>query len=657
MSRSLLPKLLRRLTVVVVVVIGGFVLSGFLSAHPVLAQANPTLSNFATETGLVDQIDVRTYVIRFIQFLLGFLGLLAVGIVLYGGYLYMTSAGNEQQVELARMVLRNGLIGLAIILLSAAIVGIVMYYFGIGGAGNNGGPGRPPGPCTNCISLGGGIIEDHYPRRGQRDVPRNTRLSISFKEPMLVVEDTVPGDDATDDDTAEAKSFIIDAHKAGGVWTGDLNPAIFVLDKENATVAAPVAMRVATNDQRTFSLYPLDLIGSAEEPIEYKALVKGGSAGLTKATNQAALGAQGYDWLFTTSTIIDTTPPRVVDIYPLDGNLKTPRNAVVQVVFDEAVDPISASGKTTDGFENLSVSGAAAVNGTFTIGAGYKIVEFLSDQRCGVNSCGEDIFCLPAEETMTSVVRAATLASNTAACPPASQPPAGSAATGNPSLACSPAPDGSIYDGVVDMAGNSLDGKPGTPEVVPSGNGTSEGPGADDFTWGFETSPDVIKDGPIIERVAPAPAPQAGSEDVDLAAPFEAEFNRRLSVVRTRNNLSPVKIFENQVEYGPHWHDQTTAGLCSISSAQACSVDQDCPGGTADLCGRTTLSINHLPLAESTDTLEVVYQPRISSAVRDALQNCFWPGVGPVPNSLYPGVTPSDRSSPPWPPSDNFDTY
>ena len=65
--------------------------------------------------------DLRVSIMRIVQIALGFVGFLAVLIVLYGGFVWMTSAGNPERLERAKAILRNGAIGLIIILLSFAI--------------------------------------------------------------------------------------------------------------------------------------------------------------------------------------------------------------------------------------------------------------------------------------------------------------------------------------------------------------------------------------------------------------------------------------------------------------------------------------------------------------------------------------------------------
>lgn len=57
---------------------------------------------------------------------LGFAGVIAVVFIIVGGYMYLTSAGNEEGAEKGRKVLTNAIIGLIIIILSATIIRIVV---------------------------------------------------------------------------------------------------------------------------------------------------------------------------------------------------------------------------------------------------------------------------------------------------------------------------------------------------------------------------------------------------------------------------------------------------------------------------------------------------------------------------------------------------
>ncbi len=65
-------------------------------------------------------------VIRLIGWVLGLLGIIAVIMVLWGGFQWMVSGGNEERVDRAKKTLSGAIVGLIIILLAWAIVRFVL---------------------------------------------------------------------------------------------------------------------------------------------------------------------------------------------------------------------------------------------------------------------------------------------------------------------------------------------------------------------------------------------------------------------------------------------------------------------------------------------------------------------------------------------------
>lgn len=70
--------------------------------------------------------DVRETAARIINVALGFLGIIAVVIVLLGGFKYMIAGGNEEKTSEAKKLIVSGIIGLAIILSAWAITSFVI---------------------------------------------------------------------------------------------------------------------------------------------------------------------------------------------------------------------------------------------------------------------------------------------------------------------------------------------------------------------------------------------------------------------------------------------------------------------------------------------------------------------------------------------------
>jgi Zn-dependent protease with chaperone function len=70
--------------------------------------------------------DIRVTIARIINVALGMLGIVAVVIVLSGGFRWMTASGDEGKVDEAKKIITAGVIGLAIILSAYAIAQFVI---------------------------------------------------------------------------------------------------------------------------------------------------------------------------------------------------------------------------------------------------------------------------------------------------------------------------------------------------------------------------------------------------------------------------------------------------------------------------------------------------------------------------------------------------
>ncbi len=70
--------------------------------------------------------DPRTMITQIINVLLTLLGIVAVVIVLLGGFKWMTAGGNEDKVGEAKKILGAGIIGLVIILAAWGIAAFVL---------------------------------------------------------------------------------------------------------------------------------------------------------------------------------------------------------------------------------------------------------------------------------------------------------------------------------------------------------------------------------------------------------------------------------------------------------------------------------------------------------------------------------------------------
>ncbi|HNX11267.1 MAG TPA: pilin [bacterium] len=93
-----------------------------LQAH---AAIDPGLNVINDEIQLGSE-DPRAIVARIINTMMLFLGIIAVVIILLGGFKWMTAAGNEENISQAKKIMGAGIIGLVIILASWGIAQFIL---------------------------------------------------------------------------------------------------------------------------------------------------------------------------------------------------------------------------------------------------------------------------------------------------------------------------------------------------------------------------------------------------------------------------------------------------------------------------------------------------------------------------------------------------
>ena len=81
---------------------------------------------------LTQETNLRDYIVNVVNFVLGFLGLVAIIMVIYGGFLYVTAAGEEEKTTKGKKSVTYAMIGIVIILISFALVNTVIKGVGKG---------------------------------------------------------------------------------------------------------------------------------------------------------------------------------------------------------------------------------------------------------------------------------------------------------------------------------------------------------------------------------------------------------------------------------------------------------------------------------------------------------------------------------------------
>lgn len=98
-------------------------------ANAAMAQSgfiNTTDNPGAVASATGGETSARALILTIVNFFLGFLGLIAVLMVIYGGVLIVTSQGNAEAAGKGKKILAYAAIGIVIILLSFAFVSTIL---------------------------------------------------------------------------------------------------------------------------------------------------------------------------------------------------------------------------------------------------------------------------------------------------------------------------------------------------------------------------------------------------------------------------------------------------------------------------------------------------------------------------------------------------
>ena len=279
---------------------------GFLfGADSVMAQALDTgLGEF--DPGLGQQ-DIRVIIGNIIRIFLGFLGVIAVIIIIYGGFLWMFAFGREENLKKAQRTIVNGAIGLVIILSAYAIAHFTINaILDATGAGDTSSSSYSDGP--------GG--------------PSGTPFGSGFNLESVVPSGAVP-----------IRNVVVQVGFSSNVDSSTVNNNIAVRQVGAETPVAGVFSTsgpVVTFTPSEACPSPFEAWSCFDADTAYEVEVASG----LKGTNGSfvSCGFSGCINTFVTGDIIDTAPPVVTITYPDDGAhvSVSPDVAVTMNVTDDA---------------------------------------------------------------------------------------------------------------------------------------------------------------------------------------------------------------------------------------------------------------------------------------------------------------------------------
>jgi hypothetical protein len=306
--------------------------------------------------------DPRIIIARIINIVLLFLGVIAVGLIIYAGFIWMTSAGNDEKIEEAKKILKNAIIGLVIILSSWGIATFILNRL-LQATGSNGSIWTGSSGNSSLVgtgAIGACTIERVYPENGQNNIARNTVIIVSFKETLRldsVCQDAIGISCVCDDDSC--KYINPDNIRIFRTDLGD-NCGTDTCPVDNTNVSDAVIK--ASGDRKTFIISPLALLGVSEGNIEYEVKL---TNGLLKDNNDSIFktcNTDSFQWGFEVSNNLDLTPPQVVQggIFPLPDNENDIINQLEVAVAAEASIQVQACPNI---YQAATITGVTPITG------------------------------------------------------------------------------------------------------------------------------------------------------------------------------------------------------------------------------------------------------------------------------------------------------
>jgi hypothetical protein len=261
-----------------------------LSGSYVLAQdanVGGLTNEFAAQAGF-GTTDIRLTIASIIRIVMGLLGIIATLIVLYGGFIWMTAAGNEEKITKAKKILIGGVIGLIITVssfgISYFVINNLLQATGGGGTGTGPGPGPGPGPTESFV------IRSITPQ-GNISI-RNAVVRIIFNRDV--------------DPATVAGNIIISKTSDDSNVTGTLVTSGAMVE------FTPAAVCPAPNqDRKCF-----------DGNTEFSVNINNGASGVKSAdgkTLTCGLGGANCEGYFTTGNLVDVAAPDITITSPFNG--------------------------------------------------------------------------------------------------------------------------------------------------------------------------------------------------------------------------------------------------------------------------------------------------------------------------------------------------
>lgn len=76
------------------------------------------------------EVDFIVILGKYVNGLLGLMGILFLVLIMYGGFMWMSAAGNEDRVTKAKKIIIGSTLGIAVIMLALMLTHFILFIFG-----------------------------------------------------------------------------------------------------------------------------------------------------------------------------------------------------------------------------------------------------------------------------------------------------------------------------------------------------------------------------------------------------------------------------------------------------------------------------------------------------------------------------------------------
>jgi cysteine-rich repeat protein len=279
------------------------------------------------ETIKLPDTDPRVIAVRIINVALGLIGIILVSLIIYAGFVYMTSGGEAEKTTRAKKIITNSIIGLVIILSAWAITRFVIERLltattdGTGGVGGSGGGG----PGGGFGGGGGGqpfVVKSVTPT-GNVSI-RNVQVKIVFNKPV---------------DEASASGILVS--KVGGTTVGGTVDVVGSLITFTPAEDCPAP----NQDKKCFE-------GDSDFEVTVGSSVRSVQGQLVTCSG---LGSP-CQAQFHTGNLVDVAPPAVSMTYPVEGQ-SVPQNFLQDLEATATDDSGVATVEFFDGVSSIDLTG------------------------------------------------------------------------------------------------------------------------------------------------------------------------------------------------------------------------------------------------------------------------------------------------------------